>query len=117
MEKRVWELRLMKWLDQGCEESLVGTEGNIGYNKYKDSTLCKEIEGQPVACRTKIQESPKKLNAGFATIGFTHHHKGHKFGKLERIEARDVYFEVVYYLTKEFSKRNPKVGKSERMSV
>ncbi|GJX93238.1 hypothetical protein Tco_0347824 [Tanacetum coccineum] len=31
VEKRVWELRLMKWLDQGYGGSLVGNEGNVRF--------------------------------------------------------------------------------------
>ncbi|GKC18788.1 MAK10-like protein, partial [Tanacetum coccineum] len=36
VDKRVWELGLMKWLDQGCGGSLVVNVGNIMYNKYKE---------------------------------------------------------------------------------
>ncbi|GJT05028.1 hypothetical protein Tco_0839490 [Tanacetum coccineum] len=42
VEKRMRELGLMKWLNQGCGGSLVGNEGNIKY-KYKDITLCKRM--------------------------------------------------------------------------
>nr|GEW69183.1 hypothetical protein [Tanacetum cinerariifolium] len=41
VEKRMWELGLIKWLDQGCGGYIVWNKWNKKYNKYKDNTLCK----------------------------------------------------------------------------